>query len=77
VASIAYDRWGFPEFERTIGDAGVTLPKLVEHGQGWKDQSPSLAALELEMIEHRLPPTMGYAAGEPSVWPYGGGWITS
>ena len=54
VAAIAYDRWGFPELERAIADAGVKLPPLVEHGQGWKDQAPSVAALEREVIEHRL-----------------------
>lgn len=54
VLSIAYDRWGFPELERAVADAGVDLPPMVEFGQGYKDMNPAVAAIEREVIEHRL-----------------------
>jgi len=51
--SIAYDRWRIDLLKKEFADLGVDLP-LVPHGQGFKDFSPALDALEVELINARL-----------------------
>ncbi len=53
VQGVAYDRWGMAVLEKLMQDNGIKAP-LVAHGQGYKDFSPSVEALELEIINHRL-----------------------
>lgn len=53
VHSIAYDRWRIDLLKKEFADMGVDLP-LVPHGQGYKDISPALDALEAELINTRL-----------------------
>ncbi len=47
-AAIGYDRWRIDLLRQELEEIGVELP-LVEVGQGFKDQSPAIEALE-EMI---------------------------
>jgi phage terminase large subunit-like protein len=53
VHSIAYDRWRIDLLKKEFTDMGVDLP-LVPHGQGYKDFSPALDALEAELINSRM-----------------------
>ncbi|KVR97207.1 terminase [Burkholderia vietnamiensis] len=53
VHSIAYDRWRIDLLKKEFADMGVDLP-LVPHGQGYKDFSPALDALEAELINARM-----------------------
>ncbi len=54
VQGIAFDRWGMAPLEKLLEDHGIGPLPLVAHGQGYKDFSPSIEALEAEIIEHRL-----------------------
>lgn len=66
VQGIAYDRWGMAVLEKLMQDNGIKAP-LVSHGQGYRDFSPSVEAMELEIIEHRLKhggnPVLTWAVG--------------
>ena len=53
VQAIAYDRWRIDLLRKELGKIGATLP-LVEWGQGYKDMSPALDALEAELLNGRL-----------------------
>jgi phage terminase large subunit-like protein len=53
IAGIAYDRWGMAELRRILDEEGVVLP-LVEHGQGYKDMSPAIAAFEERVLNRQL-----------------------
>lgn len=53
VAGIAYDRWRIDVLRAELQRHGAELP-LQEFGQGFKDMSPALDALEAEMMNERL-----------------------
>lgn len=53
VRGIAFDRWRMDQLKRELDRIGVELP-LVEHGQGFKDFSPALDALEAELLNGRI-----------------------
>ena len=53
VEGCAFDRWGIHELLRIMADEGIRI-EMVEWGQGWKDSSPALAALETEVLQGRL-----------------------
>lgn len=53
VQSIAYDRWRIDIFRKELTNLGVELP-LIEHGQGFKDMSGAIDALESELLNQRL-----------------------
>ncbi|MCA0241414.1 MAG: terminase large subunit [Proteobacteria bacterium] len=53
VQAIAYDRWRIDLLRKELSKAGIELP-LVEWGQGYKDMSPALDALEAELLNGRL-----------------------
>jgi len=53
VRAIAYDRWGIKELRRALEDEGISVP-LTEWGQGFKDMSPSVAALETAVLRREL-----------------------
>lgn len=53
VQAIAYDRWRIDLLRKELTKAGLELP-LVEWGQGYKDMSPALDALEAELLNGRL-----------------------
>lgn len=56
VHSIAYDRWRIDVLKKELSDIGISEEalKLVPHGQGFKDFSPALDALEVELVNNRL-----------------------
>lgn len=53
VEACAYDRWGINELKRILTDEGVKI-EMVEWGQGWKNSSPALAALEIAVLQGKL-----------------------
>ncbi len=63
VHSIAYDRWRIDLLKKEFKDLGIDadtsakdggLLPLVPHGQGYKDFSPALDALESELVNGRV-----------------------
>lgn len=53
VQGIAFDRWGMDELYRILDEEGIELP-LIEHGQGFKDMSPAVSALERVVLQGEL-----------------------
>ena len=53
VEACAFDRWGIHELKRILADEGVKI-EMVEWGQGWKDSSPALAAIETAVLQGKL-----------------------
>lgn len=53
VQAIAFDRWRIDLLKKEFDRLGVDLP-LVEHGQGFKDMSVALDALEAELLNGRI-----------------------
>jgi phage terminase large subunit-like protein len=54
VKEIRFDRWGIPELKTQLALVGADDLPLEPHGQGFKDMSPALAALEAELLNGRL-----------------------
>lgn len=53
LQAIAYDRWRITILKKEFDLIGVELP-LVEWGQGFKDMSPAIDALESELLNGRI-----------------------
>ncbi len=53
ITGIAFDRWRMDVLKKELADIGFELP-LVDHGQGFKDMSPALDALEAEFLNGRV-----------------------
>lgn len=53
VQSVAYDRWRIDLLKKEFEKIGADIP-LVECGQGFKDMSPAIEALEAEMVNGRV-----------------------
>jgi len=49
IAEIGFDRWRMDRMQGALDRQGVTLP-LKAHGQGFKDMSPALDALESDLL---------------------------
>lgn len=65
VDKIAYDRWRIEDMRQLMSEYGITLPELVEFGQGFKDMGPAVDEFErrlLGMLE--LPPEEEGGSGE-------------
>jgi phage terminase large subunit-like protein len=54
VSEIKFDRWGIPELQAELKQFNAEGLPLEPHGQGFKDMSPALAALEAELINERI-----------------------
>jgi phage terminase large subunit-like protein len=73
VHSIAYDRWRIDLLKKELADLGISEDalRLVPHGQGFKDFSPALDALEVELVNGRLAhganPVLGLCAANAIV----------
>ena len=50
IVSVAYDRWRMADLVQLASDEGMTLPPLVEFGQGYKDMSPAIDAFETAIL---------------------------
>lgn len=53
VKGIAFDRWRMDVLKKSFADIGLELP-LIDHGQGFKDMSPALDAVEAEFLNGRV-----------------------
>lgn len=53
VHAIAYDRWRIDLLNKELERIGLKLP-LLPWGQGYKDMSPALDALEAELLNERI-----------------------
>lgn len=53
VRQIAFDRWRIDLLKKEFDAIGLSLP-LIPHGQGFKDMSPALDALEAEALNARI-----------------------
>lgn len=53
IQQIAYDRWRIDILKKELTNIGVELP-LIEFGQGFKDMSPAIDALESELLNGRI-----------------------
>jgi len=53
VQAIAFDRWRIDVLRQELSYAGVDVP-LVEWGQGYRDMSPAVEALEAEALAGKL-----------------------
>jgi phage terminase large subunit-like protein len=53
VRAVAFDRWRMDVFKKELDAIGCDLP-LVPFGQGFKDMSPALDALEAELLNKRI-----------------------
>lgn len=54
VVECAYDRWRIEDLKSLANDEGITLPEMVEFGQGFKDMSPAVEAFEEMLLNGRL-----------------------
>jgi len=66
VAKIGFDRWRMDRMKAAMERQGVDLP-LEPHGQGFKDMSPALDALEADLLQakvlHGGHPVLAHCAG--------------
>ena len=53
VQAVAFDRWRIDLLQKELDKIGCELP-LIPHGQGFKDMSVSLDALEAELLNGRV-----------------------
>src|SRR5690606_461250 len=51
--AVAFDRWRMDVLQAELDRLGVSLP-LVPFGQGFKDMSPALDTLEVELLNGRI-----------------------
>jgi phage terminase large subunit-like protein len=53
IQAVAFDRWRIDIFKQAMSRLGIDLP-LVEFGQGFRDMSPALDALEEALLNGKL-----------------------
>lgn len=51
VQKIAFDRWNKKNFDKELSRLGVTLPEIVEFGQGFQSMSPAIKVFETKFTE--------------------------
>jgi phage terminase large subunit-like protein len=70
IAAIAFDRWRIDHLLLLLEEQGIQLP-LEPHGQGYKDFSPAVDALERLVLDHALRcnnnPVLTWAMGNVAV----------
>lgn len=53
IKAVPFDRWRIDVFKKELNNLGLDWP-LVEHGQGFKDMSPALDALEEALLNSKI-----------------------
>jgi len=53
IEAVAYDRWRIDDLKRELGAIGCDVP-VKPHGQGFKDMSPSIDAIERVLIDEKV-----------------------
>lgn len=54
LQAVAVDRWRMEDVISMANDAGITLPKMVPFGQGYKDMSPAVEAFETALLNRTV-----------------------
>lgn len=54
VVAVAYDRWRMADLVSMANDEGITLPHMVEFGQGYKDMSPAVEHFEELLLNGQI-----------------------
>ena len=54
IQSVGYDRWRIEDLIAMASDNGVTLPKMVPFGQGYKEMSPAIEEFETMLLNGEL-----------------------
>jgi phage terminase large subunit-like protein len=54
VQKIAYDRWKMKDFKKEQDRLGITLPEMVEFGQGYQSMSPAIKIFETKFTEETM-----------------------
>jgi phage terminase large subunit-like protein len=54
LQAVAYDRWRIEDLKTLAADAAMTLPTMVEFGQGFRDLSPAVEEFERELLAGRI-----------------------
>jgi len=49
VQKIAYDRWKMKDFKKEMDRLGVTLPEMVDFGQGYQSMDPAIKVFETKL----------------------------
>lgn len=50
MQAVAYDRWRIEDLKQMAADNSINLPPMVPYGQGYKDMSPAIDALETALL---------------------------
>src|SRR5690554_1058502 len=53
IIAVPFDRWKIDIFKKELDTMGIDWP-MVEHGQGYKDMSPALEALEAALLNGKV-----------------------
>jgi phage terminase large subunit-like protein len=54
LVSVAYDRWRIADLMQIASDEGMSLPPMVEFGQGFKDMGPAVDAFETAILNRTV-----------------------
>jgi len=54
IISIAFDRWRIADLLQVASDEGMTLPQMIEFGQGFKDMGPAIDAFETAILNQSV-----------------------
>lgn len=54
IVACAYDRWRIEDLLAMAADDGISLPKMMPHGQGYKDMSPALENFERMLLNNEI-----------------------
>jgi phage terminase large subunit-like protein len=71
MQAVAYDRWRIEDLRSLASDAGITLPTMVEFGQGYKDMAPAIENFEAKLkggeLVHNSHPVLTWCAANAVV----------
>ena len=71
MQAVAYDRWRIEDLRSLATDAGITLPNMVEFGQGYKDMAPAIENFEAKLkggdLVHNSSPVLTWCAANAVV----------
>lgn len=54
VQKIAFDRWKKKDFDKELNRLGITLPEMVDFGQGFQSMGPAIKIFETKLIENTM-----------------------
>ena len=54
LISVAYDRWRMADLVQMAADEGISLPPMIDFGQGYKDMGPAVDAFETAVLNRAV-----------------------